>query len=103
VASAENAARPTRDALTALTPNPARGPLRVGFDLAGAAEPWFELLDAQGRVRNRWSRGAFASGHWEVTLAAGDDRGRALAPGLYFVRMRLGSRTVETRKLAVAP
>jgi hypothetical protein len=100
---AGNSVRPAHDALTALTPNPARGPLRVGFDLTAAAEPAFELLDTQGRVLNRWSRGAFATGHWDVTMPAADDRGRALAPGLYFVRMRLGQRTVDTRKLAIAP
>ena len=103
VVAVEGASRPARDALTSLTPNPARGPVNVGFALARDAEPAFELLDAQGRLLNRWSRGTFASGHWEVRLLAGDDQGRALAPGLYFVRMRLGSRTVATRKLAVAP
>lgn len=103
VLDAENAARPVRDALTGLSPNPARGPLRVGFDLAAAAEPVFELLDAQGRVVTRRSQGAFATGHWELPLAAEDDRGHALAPGLYFVRMRVGGRAVETRKLVLSP
>jgi hypothetical protein len=103
VLDATNGTRPVRDALTALSPNPARGPLRVGFDLAAAAEPVFELLDAQGRVVTRRSQGALAIGHWELPLAAEDERGRALAPGLYFVRMRVGGRAVETRKLVLSP
>jgi len=97
------APRPVRDALTALTPNPARGPLHVAFDLAAAAEPAFEVLDAQGRVRDTWSAQAFEPGHWDITMPAADDRGKALEPGIYFVRMRLGPRTVATRKLVIAP
>jgi hypothetical protein len=103
VVSVAGNATPKRDALTGLTPNPARGPLRVGFDLAAAAEPAFELLDAQGRVVNRWSQGSFAIGHWEATMPVDDDHGRGLAPGLYFVRMRLGAHTVDTRKLVLSP
>jgi hypothetical protein len=101
--SADGGTRPVRDALTALSPNPARGALRLGFDLADAAEPAFEVLDPQGRVLRHWNGGTFTSGHWEVTMPADDSPGHVLSPGLYFLRMRLGERTVETRKLTIRP
>ncbi len=99
--SVENT-RPHHDALTALSPNPVNGPLRVGFDLANTGELVFELLDAQGRLLDSWNQGAFTSGHWEVTVSPAERRERSLAPGLYFLRMRGGARAVATRKLTVA-
>ncbi len=92
---------PLRDALRSIGPNPARGALRVGFDLAEAGEPAFELLDMQGRVMARTSPGAFGPGRWEVPVSPADGGGRPLAAGLYLVRMRVGARTVDSRKVAV--
>jgi len=103
VAGVADDALPVRDALRAVIPNPAHGAMRVEFDLASAATPQFDLIDTQGRLVSRVQPGSHGAGRWSVALDAYDRQGRSVAPGVYLVRMRLGERTVATKKIILEP
>ena len=88
---------PSVTALDNAGPNPGRGPLSLAFDLAAPEDVGFDLLDVAGRVvatrsmehldRGSWSR------TWDPFAGAGG------GPGMYFLRMRVGSRSVAERKI----
>lgn len=70
-------------------PNPSRGGLQVAFELAEAGEVRLELLDVSGRLVARSTR-TFAAGAHTWPLA------RALAPGVYMVRMHTAHHDAHT-------
>jgi hypothetical protein len=88
---------PRITALTNAGPNPGRGPLALAFDLASPEAVGFDLLDIAGRVvatrsverldRGSWSR------TWDPFAASGS------GAGVYFLRMRAGSRNVGERRI----
>jgi len=81
----------------------APSPVRAGaaavltLALADACEVTLELVDAQGRIVRRQAHGSAPAGALRLTLAARDDAGSPLAAGLYFVRVRAGAASAETR------
>jgi hypothetical protein len=76
-------------ALRGARPNPVAGQASIEFTLPDAAPATLELLDIAGR--RVWSQdvGALGGGAHRVQVASG----RALAPGLYVVRLSRGSVT----------
>lgn len=81
-------------ALAAVRPNPARGgPFSATFTLPGAAPARLELLDVAGRRLDAADAGALGAGTHTLELG----RGRALAPGLYLVRLVQGGATRTAR------
>jgi len=68
-----------------------------------AALPTTFLIDTQGRLVSRVQPGSHGAGRWSVALDAYDRQGRSVAPGVYLVRMRLGERTVATKKIILEP
>jgi hypothetical protein len=100
-AAVDEPQRPGRDALRALSPNPGRAGLRLDYALHEDGEAAFEILDMSGRLVSRFEPGARGAGEWSAAWPAKDRSGRPLRPGLYFVRMRVGDRTVGTRKLTL--
>ncbi|MFN8589129.1 MAG: hypothetical protein U0704_15160 [Candidatus Eisenbacteria bacterium] len=78
-------------------PNPARGAARVTlrFALPAAGRATLALHDVAGRRVTTLADGAFAAGPHEVAADAA-----ALAPGLYFARLRAGGLEL-TRRLVV--
>jgi hypothetical protein len=80
-----------------VSPNPARGRFAVGFSLSASERVGLEVLDLAGRrvlARDEGVRGAGA--HLiDVT------QGRSLAPGLYFVRLTAGSRTLRAKAIVL--
>jgi parallel beta-helix repeat protein len=75
-------------ALTQVSPNPARGPVQIGFSLGRAAAIEIELFDVQGRSVASLGQGLWPAGN-HVVEWHGLMRGGALAPsGLYLVRYR---------------
>jgi hypothetical protein len=98
---ADNGPLPVTDGLRAVTPNPTTGPMRVDFDLAAAGAPEFELLDLQGRRVSRVMAGDHGPGRWSVAIGNSDERGQSLAAGVYLVRMKLGERTVASRRVVI--
>jgi uncharacterized repeat protein (TIGR02543 family) len=74
----------TAFALAPVRPNPAAGAARVGFALPREANVRLSVLDVAGREVRVLADGLQSAGRHEIALS---DAG-ALAPGLYFVRMR---------------
>jgi len=78
-------------------PNPTRGTLRLPLALARATDVDWSLHDVQGRrVATLW-RGEVEPGSSELVAAAPG----ALAPGLYFARVRADGRDVATQRIAI--
>lgn len=78
-------------------PNPTRGTLRLPLSLGRAANVDWSLHDVQGRrVATLW-RGGLEPGTSELSGAAPG----ALAPGLYFARLRADGREIATQRVAI--
>jgi hypothetical protein len=88
---------PTNTALTNAGPNPGRGPLALTFDLASPEAVGFDLLDVAGRVVATRSVEQLDRGSWSRTWDP--FAGSSAGPGMYFLRMRTGSRSVGERKI----
>jgi alpha-amylase len=74
-------------ALAAPWPNPSNGAVALGIDLARSAEDVrLEAFDVRGRLVRRLLSGPLPSGRHRIAWDGRDERGQALAPGLYFVR-----------------
>jgi hypothetical protein len=93
--------RPARDAFAALSPNPARGRIRLDYALRDGARVSFDVIDMAGRLVSRIEPGVRAAGQWQAAWEPRGADGRPLAPGVYLVRMRAGERTIGRRKLAL--
>ncbi len=94
---------PTRVGLSALrvTPNPFNPRTEIVFEAAqaGAAEVAVYAIDGR-RVRTVW-RGDIAAGTWRHDWDGRDDRGRAVAAGVYLVRARSGAEVRVARATLV--
>lgn len=98
-----------RLALAPPSPNPARGRVRLAFDLPpGAAEFLLEVLDVQGRRVVSYAEPAGPAGRspagssWRWGWDLHDGHGRRVAPGLYLVRLRSGA-DEAVRRVVVLP
>jgi hypothetical protein len=81
-------------ALAPPSPNPARGHANLDFALPRGARVRLEVLDLQGRrvrslVDHALPAGRFAFG-WDLR----DEDGRAVAPGVYMIRLATGERSL---------
>jgi hypothetical protein len=88
--------------LAAPAPNPARSRARLAFALPAAARVRLEILDPAGRRVREVASGAYGAGRYVVGWDLEDERGRAVAAGLYFARLEAGATSV-TRRLIVLP
>jgi hypothetical protein len=87
-------AAPLAFALEPPAPNPSRsGAARVSFTLPTAAHATLEVVDVSGRRIVTRDVGALGAGRHTVDLAAN----RAIAPGLYWVRLAQGGRQLVRR------
>jgi hypothetical protein len=77
-------AAPAMSALRSMTPNPALGDVRIGFDLARDGRIQLEVLDVQGRAVATLANGLCKAGRHAVNVSTA----RIPAPGVYFVRYR---------------
>jgi hypothetical protein len=81
-------------ALSGVRPNPApSGALNVAFSLADGAPARLELFDTAGRLVHSREVGSLGPGSHVMNLAGG----RALAPGIYLVRLASGARAAAHR------
>lgn len=86
-----------RLAITAIHPNPGRGPFRVSFSLANAEPAVLEVHDVAGRrVVSRRLAGLTQGGH-VIDL----DESARLEAGLYFVRLRQGGSIASVKAALV--
>ena len=80
-------------AIEAIQPNPAQGSFSIRLTLARAGQARLEVFDVAGRVVVE--RELLARGAERQVVDVGD--GPALPPGVYFVRLSQGSRSVASR------
>jgi hypothetical protein len=85
-------------ALAGAETNPARaGALRVRFTLAGSEAATLTLYDVGGREVARAEVGALGAGPHTLALS----QAQGAAPGLYWLRLRAGSRSATARVVLV--
>lgn len=88
-------------ALSAPTPNPARGFTQFAFIPAGPGEVEVNVFDLAGRRVRTLLREVVAPHIHPVTWSLDDDAGRPLRSGVYIVRARQGAEVVA-KKIVVA-
>jgi len=84
-------------ALEGVRPNPATTALAVTFSLPDAAPARLEAFDLAGRRVAAREVGPLGGGSHEVELG----EGRALAPGIYLLRLTRGARVLKARAVIV--
>ncbi|MBK7368198.1 MAG: hypothetical protein IPJ04_09900 [Candidatus Eisenbacteria bacterium] len=86
-------------AFSSPSPNPAPRALgaRLSFTLPVAGHARLAVLDAAGRAVRTLADGTREAGAWDVRFDGRDDRGAALAPGLYFARLTTASGSLTRR------
>ncbi|MBI5710842.1 MAG: T9SS type A sorting domain-containing protein [Candidatus Eisenbacteria bacterium] len=94
-------AAPAELVLAAPSPNPARSETAIRFDLPRVARVRLAVYDAAGRRVRLLRDGALEAGTHRAAFALRDDAGRALASGLYVVRLEAGDRVLTRRLIAV--
>jgi hypothetical protein len=98
-APAPSGPRVTR--LAGAGPNPSRGTLELSYELAEPGELTFDLIDVTGRVVSHLGLGRREAGAGQARWTPTEGGGASAAPGVYFVRMAVGARTVGTRRVAL--
>jgi len=83
-------------------PNPGSGARTVRFGLATSAAVTLRVFDAAGRLVDQLENGVLPAGDYSTTWDLRDADGDAVAAGVYFVRMTLGTQ-VFTRSITVTP
>jgi hypothetical protein len=78
--------------LASISPNPTRAGARIDYELSEPAAVDFEIRDVAGRLVAQVSPGSRASGRWSDAWNGRGSDGRTVAPGLYFVRMKVAGR-----------
>jgi len=85
-------------ALRGVSPNPARGEVRIHFSLRDPGTVSFEVHDVAGRLVAKVPAAEWGPGRWIVPWTPRASSGARLASGVYFVRMSAAGRTVALRK-----
>jgi len=81
-------------------PNPLASSTKIGFALPAESNVQLAVYDVTGRKVRTLVSGTRSAGRHVAEWNAQDEAGRAVAPGVYFVKMLAGSHE-ETRKLTV--
>jgi hypothetical protein len=81
---------PRSIALSAGIPNPFRESALFGVTLSSSAAIDLGVYDASGRLVRTLARATFPAGRREIEWDGADSSGRAVRPGRYFVRLRVG-------------
>jgi hypothetical protein len=92
---------PTRFALTACGPNPFRAGISIRYALAADRGVSLEVRDVTGRTVRTLAASSMKRGAYNVAWDGRDNSGRAVAPGIYYLRMTAGD-FVTGRKLVRA-
>ena len=89
---------PAALALRPVRPNPVAGEAAVAFDLPSRSEIDLAVYDVAGRRVATLFRGAADAGSHSVRWLARDEDGRAVATGIYFIRLEADD-AVRTQKV----
>jgi hypothetical protein len=88
---------PSVTRLAPVAPNPVTGTATIAFDLARAGRVRLEIYDVAGRRVRMLRDGPLTPGRYADRWSGDDDRGRLLARGAYFVRLRAPDAAVARR------
>ena len=75
------------------------GHCEARFALAEESPVRLKVFDVRGALVRTLADGVFGPGETEVAWDGADDRGRATAGGLYFYRLEVPGRYIETRRM----
>lgn len=78
-------------------PSPFTSATRIEYELAAGTDVEVEVFDVSGARVATLERGARPAGRHAVSWAGDDERGRALPPGLYLVRLRAAGVAATTK------
>jgi flagellar hook assembly protein FlgD len=82
------------------SPNPFNPRTQIHFELAENETVDLAVFDARGCRVSSLARGTWPAGRHSVSWDGRDERGRALASGVYFVRL-LGSQTTDVQPVTL--
>ena len=88
---------PGRPRPTPPSPNPTHGTIRLSFDLPRSGPARLEVFDLSGRRVGQVMDATLAPGRYVRAWDARDASGRAVASGLYLVRLRASGGEVTRR------
>ena len=88
---------PTANRLYANSPNPFRSATRTAFDLPEPGKVTLKVFDLAGREVRVLADGWYPAGAHEARWDATDAAGQAVAGGIYFLHMKVGSFTDSKR------
>jgi hypothetical protein len=88
--------------LLAPWPNPVRSRARLAFELPTAMKSRLRIFDLAGRAVRNFDLGVLPAGHHSREWNAVDDRGRALAGGVYLVRLEAEA-SQQVQRLILLP
>jgi photosystem II stability/assembly factor-like uncharacterized protein len=91
-------AAPPQIQLSGPRPQPSRGAVRLELELPRATSLDVAIYDAGGRRVRALASGSRAAGRQALTWDGTDDRGRTVAPGVFFVRANAGG-AIATRRV----
>jgi len=86
-----------RTALRLFGPNPARGPVRLGYELAGDAGARIDIFDGTGRLVKTLTAGQKQAGRYTADWDRTDRNGDPVSAGAYFCRLSGGSESKTLR------
>ncbi len=81
------------------TPNPFGPTTRIGYRLMSDGAVGLSIIDAGGRVVRSLISATQPAGQYSVRWDGRDDRGRAMAPGVYFYRLSLNGDSAVKKML----
>jgi hypothetical protein len=89
--------------LERIAPNPITRDGIIHYALARAGDVTFEIVTAAGRRVAEIAEGAHDAGRWRAAWTGRRSDGRALASGVYFVRMKVDGMRVADARLVQLP
>lgn len=91
VGLAEPSAAPTRARILFNSPNPFANGTSIGFSVPAPCPIRLQVFDSQGRCLRSLYDGPASPGLHVIVWDGRDQRGRVLAAGIYYVRLRAGA------------
>lgn len=91
----------TYDLRLAVSPNPARGPVAVRFNLPRPGNVSAGIFDLNGRLVRTLAAGAMVPGFHQFTWNHTDNRGRTVRSGTYLCRVMMNGASVSIRAVVV--
>jgi len=95
------AGSPTATRLLGANPNPARGEVRIDFELREPAQVELAVVDVAGRRVAAMAPRTWPTGTWSERWAGRDAAGRQVPAGVYWIEMSAGGREISRQKVMI--